>query len=160
MASLATVRFRSWSSKVTIRLRPCSLARYIAVSASRTRLSAAVAAPRDRDPDAARDRQLQPPDLERGRERLQEPVGHGRGRVGARAALDEEHELVAAEASRELAVAQDRAEPPRRLQDHGVAGVVPEAVVDELEVIEVQEEDREAVRSRAGRAGAAFGARS
>ena len=56
-------------------------------------------------------------------------------------AVDEDAELVAAEAGDDVAGAQVGAQPRRDRAQQLVAGVVAEAVVDQLEVVEVEEED-------------------
>ncbi len=81
-----------------------------------------------------------------------DPLGdrHRLGVVGE--AVDQDPELVAAEAGDDVAGAQVRAQPRRDGAQQGVAGVVAEAVVDQLEVVEVEEEDPD---RRAGDRGAA-----
>ena len=56
--------------------------------------------------------------------------------------LGEDHELVAAEAGDGVVGAHDRAEPLGEADEQLVAGAVAEAVVDDLEPVEVEEEDR------------------
>ena len=70
-------------------------------------------------------------------------------------AVDQDAELVAAEAGDDVAGAQVGAQPRRHRAQQLVAGVVAEAVVDQLEVVEVEEEDPD---RRAGD-GAALAAR-
>ena len=67
--------------------------------------------------------------------------------------LQQDRELVAAEAGRGVAGADARVEPLGDLDEHLVAGSVAEAVVDGLEVVEVEEHDGEAaaLAPRAGR---------
>ena len=62
-----------------------------------------------------------------------------RQEVGARDVAGEDHELVAADAGDRVLVADNRAQPPRRLDEHAVPGDVPVVVVDRLEVVEVDE---------------------
>ena len=62
--------------------------------------------------------------------------------------LEQDAELVAAEPGRRVAVAQAAAQPGRHLPEQRVAGGVPEAVVDGLEVVEVDEQDAVATRRR------------
>ena len=57
--------------------------------------------------------------------------------------MDQEHELVAAEARDRVARAQRGAQPAADLFEQSVAEAVPPAVVDPLEAIEIQEEDGE-----------------
>ncbi len=58
-------------------------------------------------------------------------------------ALTEDHELVAAEAGHEVAGAYEVAKPSGDGDEHLVADVVAEAVVDDLEPVEVDEEQRQ-----------------
>ena len=69
-------------------------------------------------------------------------------------AVDQDPELVAAEAGDDVAGPQVGAQPRRHRPQQGVAGVVAEAVVDQLEVVEVEEEDPDR-RAGDGRARAA-----
>jgi hypothetical protein len=57
-------------------------------------------------------------------------------------------ELVAAEPGDDVAGPGRLAQPRGDLQQQAVAGLVAEAVVDQLEVVEVQEEDRERAPER------------
>lgn len=61
-------------------------------------------------------------------------------------AVGENDEFVTSEPGDGVAVPHTGAQPPGDLDEHGVAGVVPEAVVDGLETVEVAEEDREPLR--------------
>ena len=82
-------------------------------------------------------------DLERRRERIEDAVGELGGRLGF---LDEEHELVAAEAGQadQVGVAgAGRLDPIGHRAQEVVAGGVAEAVVDGLERVEVDEEHGE-----------------
>ena len=62
-------------------------------------------------------------------------------RIGA--ILDQHDELVAAEPRHGVALAQVMAQPPRDVLQQAVARLVAEAVVDVLEAVEVDEEERE-----------------
>ena len=66
-----------------------------------------------------------------------------RGRLGVVAVLDHHRELVAAEARDHVLGAQARAQPRGDRHQQLVAGGVAEAVVDGLEVVEVDEQHRE-----------------
>ena len=57
--------------------------------------------------------------------------------------LEEDGELVPAESGRGVVAAQARAEPARDLDEQLVAGCVTEAVVDRLEVVDIEEEQRQ-----------------
>ena len=71
-------------------------------------------------------------------------VRDGRG-VGRVAKLGQHHrELVAAESGDDVGLAQARLEPRGRLNQHRVARRVPEAVVDGREVVQVDEQNRQA----------------
>ena len=63
------------------------------------------------------------------------------GRVDA---LDEERELVSAEPGRGVGAAQAGADPRRDLDEQRIAGGVAERVVDALEVVDVEEDHRDA----------------
>ena len=65
--------------------------------------------------------------------------------------LGDDDELVAAEPGDGVSVADDAAQPVGDLREHLVAGGVPEAVVDGLELVEVDEQQPD----RAGGAGLA-----
>ena len=77
-------------------------------------------------------------------ERLAQDVEHAFGdqfRPGVEAgAFHEHHELVAAEPTDGIAVAQHRGQPHRDRLEQLVAGTVPERVVDVLEPVEVDEQ--------------------
>src|SRR6059036_863989 len=64
----------------------------------------------------------------------------------ARGVLAQDGELVAAEPAEGVVGTQRRGHPRGDLAQHRVAGVVAEAVVDALEAIEVEEDDREGSR--------------
>ena len=66
----------------------------------------------------------------------------GRGRGAALEARQDERELVPAEAGDRVALARAGEEPPADLEQEGVAGVVAERVVDVLEAVEVEQEER------------------
>ena len=81
---------------------------------------------------------------QRHRERLEHALGRVGGLLNVVDVLEQEGELVAAEARGGVARAHARCKPLRDLGEHLVAGRVPEAVVDRLEVVEVEEHDRDA----------------
>ena len=83
------------------------------------------------------------PATQRHGERLEDPLG-GVGRLLAVLDVLEQHrELVAAEARGGVGAADALVEPARDLDQHLVAGRVAEAVVDRLEVVEVEEDHGE-----------------
>ena len=61
----------------------------------------------------------------------------------AREVAEQEHELVAAVAREQPALALGAAQPPGHAAQQPVAGAVAERVVDELEVVEVHEQQRD-----------------
>ena len=63
--------------------------------------------------------------------------------LGRSTVLEHERELVAAEPRHEAALARRRAQPLTDHLEHAVAELVPEAVVDHLEIVEIDEQDRE-----------------
>src|SRR5690606_17579527 len=66
---------------------------------------------------------------------------HGPGpRVGPR---QQDHELLAAVPGRDVAAAYPRADPPRDSAQHVVADEVAEAIVDRLEMVDVDHQARE-----------------
>ena len=98
-----------------------------------------------RDPDAAAQRQLLVGHGERLGEGLEDAV-RGVGRLlDAVDVLEQERKFVAAEARRRVRGADARGEALRDLGQHLVAGRVTEAVVDRLEVVEVEEDDGDAL---------------
>ncbi len=115
---------------------------YIAASALRISSSAPVAAVAvgDRDAEAAADEELLALEPQRRGERREDPLGRVGGVLRAAHVLEQDGELVAAEARRGVARADAVVEALGDLQQHGVAGGVAEAVVDRLEVVEVHED--------------------
>ena len=79
-------------------------------------------------------------DHDRGVDRLAQPVGDV-----DRFALHHDDELVAAESGQHVALAQRRAQPLGHDLQQLVADLVAEAVVDRLEVVEVDEQHRHLV---------------
>ena len=76
-------------------------------------------------------------------DRGEEPLGECRDRLDAREVVAEHHELVAAEARDDVAGPDRMPEPLRDGDDELVAERVAEAVVDDLEVVEVDEQHRD-----------------
>ena len=72
--------------------------------------------------------------------------------VRERRLREDDRELVAADAAGDVRRADDVADPLRRLGEDAVAGEVADAVVDRLEVVEVEDDQREVpvVAVRAG----------
>jgi hypothetical protein len=73
-------------------------------------------------------------------ERLRQPGRELLQLAGRPRALDHHDELVAADAPQQVLRAQDRAQPLRHLAQQRVTGGVAEAVVDDLEAVEVAEQ--------------------
>ena len=97
----------------------------------------------ERDADARRREHLAPADRKRRAERVLDPE---RDRVGLRGldqAVEENRELVAAQPGQRVTGAQARLEPPRHGNQQIVAHQVTQAVVHELEAIEIEIERRE-----------------
>ena len=95
----------------------------------------------ERDPDAARERDLAPRDRERRRERLRHPLRELRGVVAVVERRSEHRELVAAETGDRVSGTQGMLETVADLHEQLVARDMPEAVVHLLEAVEVDEED-------------------
>ena len=138
-------RSNSWT-----RPWPMDLAAYIAVSASRSSSSAmSVGSPscairsRVAIPMLAVSVTVLVPELEGLGQRAQDPIGRGARLVG-RCLLEQEGELVAAEPADAVLRPRHRAEPGTHQPQQLVAGGVPEGVVDVLELVEVDEEHRDA----------------
>jgi hypothetical protein len=96
----------------------------------------------ERDADAAFDVDRHAVELERVFERRPQPGGDRHGVLEAGRARQEDRELVSAEAGELVAVAQHRAHAPGGLAQEGVAVVVAQRVVDVLEAIEVDQQQR------------------
>ena len=126
-------------------LRPASLASYIARSALTSTSSprSVVGGLEHRDADARGHRALAGAgDRDPlGAQRLEQLVGDVLGRV-PRGARQQRGELVAAEPGEHVALAQPRAQHRRDARDDLVAGGVAERVVDVLEVVEVEQQQR------------------
>ena len=97
----------------------------------------------DGDPDAGPDGDLPADQRERRPEGGDHPVGEqaGGGQVGV---LGQDGELVAAEPADGVVLAQAAAQPAGDLAQQPVAGAVAEAVVDHLEVVQVDEQHGQA----------------
>ena len=144
-------------SKISMRFLPLLLAVYIAMSALRSSSSAVWCARPSarRRPMLARTKQLLAADASNGAWRAASSRSRDldRGRRGRRV-LDQDRELVAAHPRERVAGAQRTAQPLATRDQELVALAVAEAVVDRLEVVEVDEQDRQPVAAPrcAGRA--------
>ena len=97
--------------------------------------------PGDGDADAGGDEMVGAAHRVGLREGARHPVGDRQRLVLVGEPVDEDAELVAAEAGDDVAGAQVGAQARRHRPQQVVAGVVADAVVDQLEVIKVEEED-------------------
>ena len=91
--------------------------------------------------DAGADVHVAALDLEERAHRRGQPVGHAHRRLHVRRVAQEDGELVAAEPGGHVAGAQHRPEAIADGHQQRIAGSVTEAVVDELEVVQVDEQD-------------------
>ena len=122
----------------------------LAVGLGRVHREVGVAAARPRptrsgrwpDPRLALDPQVATRHGERHRERRQHALRDHRSLGAGVVALDQDGELVAADAGDGVADAHARAQPLADRHEQVVAGVVTEAVVHGLEVVEVDEQHR------------------
>ncbi len=124
---------------------PRALAWYMAVSADLSRLAAsAPSAGIDADAHAAADLHVALAHPHRLAQHVEHPAGHlgQRRRVGA--AIDQHHELVAAQARHHVGATQQAAQPSGHDLEQVVAGIVTEGVVDALEAVQVDEQHRKA----------------
>ena len=109
-------------------------------------ISFAVCSPvSERDPDAPLHGDIRAHDRERLGHRAEDPLRDDDGGLGRCDLLDHHGELVAAEPCTRVLGTDARLEPLRDLDEQLVAGRVAEAVVDRLEVVEIDEQDREEV---------------
>ena len=117
---------------------------YICPSARPSSSSAvAPSAGKHRPADAAVDLDRRSVDPERPPQRVPEPSHERRGLLVVSGLDREDDELVAADPSNRVAGADDRLEPARQRLEHGVAGAVPAHVVDVLEAVEIDDDERE-----------------
>jgi hypothetical protein len=100
------------------------------------------------DPDARPDVDLAALDLEQRAHGGREPVGHAHRGLHVRGVAEEHSELVAAEPSGHVGRPQHRMQPVTHGDEERVAGGMTKAVVDELEVVEVDEQDDRDVAGR------------
>ena len=100
------------------------------------------------DPDARTRRDLHLVDLERRLQPRADPFRDRDGRPLVVEVVEQDRELVPREARERVARAHARPEPRRDADEQLVAGSVPEAVVDGLEVVEVEQQDRDRLGAR------------
>jgi hypothetical protein len=113
-----------------------------------------------RDAHARAHRHLAPVDPHRPAHRAHQALGEGRHVLRRPRRLDEHGELVAAEPRHRVAPARGALQAAGDLRQQAVAGAVAQRVVDRLEVVEVEQEHRDAVAvgRRGVRAAAGLGA--
>ena len=97
----------------------------------------------DRDADADRHRGVGLLEVDRQSHRPADPLGDQDHLSLARQLFEQERELVATEPGDRVHRAQHRLQPVRQPRQQAVAGGVPERVVDLLEVVDVEEQDRD-----------------
>ena len=95
----------------------------------------------DGDADAGGDEDLVAAEVDRRRQALVDAVGHPHGVADVAPPFEQDRELVAADAGDGVRGAQRRGERAGDLDQQLVAHQVAEAVVDDLEAVEVEEED-------------------
>ena len=98
-----------------------------------------------------RDEDLAAADRERCRERVDDPPGDPAAAVGADA-VEQDGEFIAAQPGGCVVPTDAPCEPPADLREQLVARLMAEGVVDDLEAIDVDEQDREIVSMRERRA--------
>ena len=95
---------------------------------------------RERDPDRGADEQLAPVDHERRLQAVQDALGDDRGLARVADVVEQERELVAGEPGDGVVRPQRGLQPSRHRLQQLVAARVAEAVVDDLEAVEVEEQ--------------------
>ena len=83
--------------------------------------------------------------------RAQDALGHHQGGLGVDQVRADHHELVTAEAAQDIVGTQARLQPAGHGHQDLIAGAVAEAVVDHLQVVEVDEQDGELRGGSSGR---------
>ena len=97
---------------------------------------------RQRDADTGGDDQLRGVDFDGLRDDATEPIGDAHRLLITGHVLAEQDELIPAEARPHVAGSQRGTEPVGHADQHPVTGLVAQAVVDDLEAVEVEEQDR------------------
>ena len=95
------------------------------------------------DADADGEEDVAALDMERPAQVFEQPFGNRHGVFGVLHVFEQHHELVAAEPAEDVVGSQQRAQPLGESDQHLVARRVAEAVVDDLEVVQVEEHDRD-----------------
>ena len=144
--STRTTAASCWrDSKSSKRFLPRDFAVYIARSASRRICSLVERRPPNAIPMLTVETTSRPPMRDRTSERVPDALGELTGGVGIGHVLEQDRELVTAEPRRRVAGAQAAAEALGRRHEEPVTGFVAERVVHGLEVVDVEEQDREAL---------------
>ena len=99
--------------------------------------------------DRGRDDDLAVVDRDRPAQRVEDAPG-SLCAFGARCVLADDRELVPAEPCDRVAVSDGRVQSLGYLDEHAIAGLVTERVVDDLEVVEIAEQDRDDLTRAAG----------
>ena len=133
---------------------PSALAMYMAASALRMQLVGIVCVPRfyDRDAEAGADDQVIVVELERTSERVEDPLGGLHRHLRIVDVLEQDRELVAAEPGGGVGRADAYRDALSDLEQNPVADGVTEAVVDGLEVVEIDEQNGHSQHRRAASA--------
>ena len=124
---------------------PLAFARYGRVGVAQDVLVSVVAGGRVGDANRGGGEELVAVEVEGAGERLLDAGGHVGGVGRPLDAVEQDGELVAAEAGHRVHPADAVFEPAREVDEEAVAEVVAERVVDDLEAVEIDEEDGEAV---------------
>ncbi len=95
------------------------------------------------DPNRCRDAEVAAIDRDPIAHRGEYPVGDLRGLRDAVDAIEKHRKLVSTEPGRGVGRAHERIDEGRHPLQHAIPGPMPEAVVDRLEVIDVQEQHRQ-----------------
>ncbi|MCK7491617.1 MAG: hypothetical protein MZW92_07930 [Comamonadaceae bacterium] len=98
----------------------------------------------DGDADARREQEFAPVRRKGFAETAHQLVGHERRLAGIVEIGDRGHELVTAEPACYVLLPQRLLDPASNLGEHRVAGVMAHRVVDRLEMIQIDEQDRDA----------------
>src|SRR5579864_3358649 len=96
-----------------------------------------------RDAEACLDEDLLAVEVERLVQELDDPLSHVCSILWPGGLLEQDRELVATEAGRRVGGTNARGQPLGHLQKNLVPGRMSEAVVDRLEIVQVEEDDRD-----------------
>jgi hypothetical protein len=116
------------------------------VGVAQQRLDVAAVLRVEADAGAAGERQVVAVDVHRQADLVDDALHRAEDHFLAGVVVEDHHELVAAQARHRVALAQHRAQPLGHALQQLVAHAVAEAVVDELEVVQVDEHHRHGAR--------------